>query len=458
MIVQQELLSRYDAPGPRYTSYPTAPVWHDRFGPADYEKALSLAGSRTDDPLSLYVHIPYCEHLCWFCGCTTVITQRHEQERPYVDSVLAEARLVHERLGGDRRVAQHHWGGGTPTFLEPANIERLFLGLKELFPLTDAAEVSIEVDPRVTTRAQLESLAKIGFNRISMGLQDFDEKVQKAVHREQSFDQTRAIIESSRELGFLSVNVDLIYGLPHQTIESFQRTLDLVQTLRPDRIACYGYAHVPWLKKHQRVIPEEALPKGKDKLDLYLASLQSFGDHGFEPIGMDHFALADDELAVAARSGTLHRNFMGYSTRPAEDMISFGMSAISEVSGAFAHNHKDVQSWRDDVERGRLPIHRGLWRSAEDEERRRIILHLMCRFRVDFADHGGKAEFHRRYGDELLRLQPMVDDGLASITDEAIKVTDMGRLFVRNLCMVFDAYLDPSTHGQGKGPMFSRTV
>ncbi|MEE9126601.1 MAG: oxygen-independent coproporphyrinogen III oxidase, partial [Planctomycetota bacterium] len=253
------------------------------------------------------------------------------------------------------------------------------------------------------------------------------------------------------------VNVDLIHGLPHQTTDSFRRTLDLVHELRPDRIACYGYAHVPWLKKHQRIIPETALPRGKAKMDLYLAALQSFRDHSYEPIGMDHFALPNDELAVAARAGTLHRNFMGYTTHPAEDMVAFGMSAISEVAGAFAHNHKDIRSWQAEIEQGQLPTDRGLLRSEEDERRRRVILDMICRFRVDFADHDGSEEFRRRYQPELERLQPMADDGLARITDEAILVTDTGRLFVRNLCMVFDAYLNaPET--TDKGPRFSRTV
>jgi len=458
MKVPAELLARYDKPGPRYTSYPTAPVWHERFGADDYRAALAAAGNRSGEPLSLYVHVPYCEQMCWFCGCTTVITQNHDREDPYIDNVIREARMVREAIGAERPVAQHHWGGGTPTFLSPASMERLFLGIRELFPLTADAEVSIEVDPRVTTKEQLVLLRKVGFNRISMGVQDFDERVQKVDHREQTFEQTKAIIDTSRELGFLSVNMDLIYGLPHQTADSFQHTLNLVYELRPERIAYYSYAHVPWLKKHQRVIPEAALPRGEAKLSLYLAALQSFRDHDYEPIGMDHFALSEDELAVAARAGTLHRNFMGYTTRPAEDMVAFGMSAISDVAGAFAHNYKDVQSWQAEIEQGRLPTDRGLVRSEEDERRRRLILHLMCRFRVDFADHGGQGEFQRRYQPELQRLQPMVDDGLARITDEAIEVTDAGRLFVRNLCMVFDAYLNAPESTDDKGPRFSRTV
>jgi len=475
--VGADLLSRYDKPGPRYTSYPTAPMWRQDFDARDYRAALAAAGRSPEQPLSIYVHVPFCEQMCWFCGCTTVITKRPDRADPYIDTVVQEARLVREALGAERKVAQHHWGGGTPTFLSPRSIEKLYSGVSRLFPLEEDAEVSIEVDPRVTTREQLVVLRRLGFNRISMGVQDFDHAVQEAVHREQSFQQTRAVVDTSRELGFLSVNIDLIYGLPHQTTGSFKKTLDLVHELRPDRIACYGYAHVPWLKKHQRVIPEQAIPRGKAKLDLYLVALESFGEHGYEAIGMDHFALEGDELAVAARSGKLHRNFMGYATHPADDMVALGMSAISEVAGAFAHNYKDVGTWRAEIERGQLPTDRGLRRSEDDERRRRLILDLMCRFRVDFDDYGGSEAFRRRYGAELERLQPMVADGLAEVTEDSIMVTDTGRLFVRNLCMLFDAYLSapgstisgsdntrpggqsPGEQSDGDGiPRFSRTV
>ncbi len=448
------LLARYDKPGPRYTSYPTAPVWSAEFSALDYEARLRAASERQGDPLSLYVHIPYCNAMCFFCGCATVITQRHEKEEPYVDRVLAEARLAHAALGSSRPVAQHHWGGGTPTFLGPAMIEKLFHGLCDLFPLGDGAEVSIEVDPRITTQEQVETLARIGFNRISMGVQDFDPKVQETIHRVQSFEQTRAIVDGARALGFVSVNMDLIYGLPYQTQDSFRRTLDRFHELTPDRIACYSYAHVPWLKKHQRVIPEEALPRGADKLALYLTAVESFVAHGHAPIGMDHFAKTDDELSVAAAEGRLHRNFMGYTTLPADDMVSFGMSSISEIDGAFAQNEKTLPAWQEAVDAGRLPVARGLVRGEEDERRRKIILDLMCRFCAPFADHGGACEFRRRYATELAELEPLAEDGLVRVTDAAIEVTETGRLFVRNICMAFDAYLDR----ESTGPRFSRTV
>ena len=320
----RELLAKYDRPGPRYTSYPTAPAWCDDFGPVDYAERLRESG-KSSTPMSLYVHIPYCESMCYFCGCSTVITQRHDKEAPYVDAVLREARLVRETMGNSRTVAQHHWGGGTPTFLSPEHLAKLYRGIDELFPTAADAEVSIEVDPRITTHEQLAMLADLGFNRVSMGVQDFNPEVQKAIHRVQSFEKTESLVQSARALGFRSVNLDLIYGLPHQTEASFAATLEQFHELNADRIACYGYAHVPWLKKHQRVIPESALPTGADKLALYLVALESFLERGYVAIGMDHFARPDDELAIAAESGTLHRNFMGYSTHPADDMVSFGM-------------------------------------------------------------------------------------------------------------------------------------
>ncbi len=454
--VEAELLARYDQPGPRYTSYPTAPAWSDDFGPDDHAASLARAREHTDRPLSLYVHLPFCESMCWYCGCNVRITQDHSRSNRYVDHVLREADLAIAHLGQDRRVVQHHWGGGTPTFLPPAELVRLFEGLAARLPHADDAEISIEVDPRVTTREQLEALRSVGFNRISMGVQDFDPQVQQAIHRVQSYEQTKALVDDARALGFESVNLDVVYGLPHQSVETFARSLAQVLTLDPDRLACYGYAHVPWLKKHQNVIPEDALPKGLDKLRLYLTALEAFQAAGHDVVGMDHFAKSTDALAVAASSGTLHRNFMGYTTRPAEDMVSFGMTSISEVDRAFAQNRKGLREWENEIAAGRLPVDRGLRRSADDEERRRIILDLMCRFRLDYESHGGREAFERVHAEALRTLRPMADDGLCQFDDDGITVTDLGRLFVRNLAMPFDAYL-ARQRASGK-PVFSRTV
>ncbi|HLQ38879.1 MAG TPA: oxygen-independent coproporphyrinogen III oxidase [Planctomycetota bacterium] len=455
-VVATELLLRYDRPGPRYTSYPTAPAWSCSFAAVQYAERLAQAGKRSSTPVSLYVHIPYCASMCWYCACSVVISKDQDKGERYVDLVLAEAGLVHRHLGGSRPVLQHHWGGGTPTSLRPAAIERLFRGLHRLFPPLPGAELSVEVDPRVTTRDHLVALAAGGCNRISMGVQDFDRTVQQAIHREQSFEMTAELIAAARQLGFQSINLDLVYGLPHQTEASFARSLALVHQLAPDRVACYSYAHVPWLKKHQQLIDEAALPRGLQKLQLYRLALEHFTGLGYEPIGMDHFARGGDELALAAAQGRLHRNFMGYTTRPADEMLAFGVTAIGEVDGAFVQNHKDVPEWSACVERGELPTHRGHRRSAEDDQRRAIVLDLMCRFHLAFADHGGRLAFAGRYAAELQRLRPMVDDGLCTIDDAGIRVTPVGRLLVRNLCMAFDAYLDhqaPASPGR-----FSRTV
>ncbi|MEM7199643.1 MAG: oxygen-independent coproporphyrinogen III oxidase [Planctomycetota bacterium] len=457
--VSVDLLERYDQPGPRYTSYPTAPVWGEGFGPSDYAERLSLAGECVDRPMSVYVHIPYCERLCLYCACNVVITRDAANGEDYAQAVLNEARLVARHMGSARPVVQHHWGGGTPTFLAPDVMRRLFDGLAELFPPAPGAEVSIEVDPRVTTREHLRALAAAGFRRISLGVQDFDATVQLAIHREQSFDLTRGLIADARALGFDSVNLDLVYGLPQQSVPGFDRTLEQVHELAPDRIACYSYAHVPWLKKHQRAIDESALPRGADKLALYQHALEFLADRGYEPIGMDHFSRREDELAVAARQGRLHRNFMGYTTRAADDLIGLGLTAISEVHGAFAQNHKAMSQWRAALADDSLPTTRGHLRSEEDERRRGIVLDLMCRFICRYDDHGGVDSFRSRYGEELQRLSAAVDDGLVRVDDEAITVTRVGRLFVRNVCMAFDEYLGRE---QPKRPQvterFSRTI
>ncbi|MCK5940935.1 MAG: oxygen-independent coproporphyrinogen III oxidase, partial [Planctomycetes bacterium] len=398
-----------------------------------------------------------CESLCWYCACSVVITQDRDKAAAYVDTLLQEADLVAAALGEhDRRVVQHHWGGGTPTFLPPDECRRLFEGLCARFPLADGAEVSIEVDPRVTTDEHLEALAAVGFHRISMGVQDFDPKVQQAIHRVQSFQTTQHLVERSRELGFDSVNLDLVYGLPYQNPDGFAATLAQIAELRPDRIACYSYAHVPWLKKHQQLMPEDAMPTGADKQALFCQALAALVDDGMEPIGMDHFARSDDELCVAAHAGRLHRNFMGYTTRPADDMLSFGVTSIGEVDGAFTQNLKEVKTWREAIARGELPTQRGHRRSDDDERRRRVILDLMCRFALSFDDHGGRAAFEAAYRDALDKLRPMADDGLLVFDEGGLTVTDDGKLLVRNLAMAFDAYL-PKQPG-GDAPRFSRTV
>lgn len=454
--VPHELLSRYDQPGPRYTSYPTAPVWSHEFGPDDHRENLVRANKQDGAGMSLYVHVPFCRSMCFYCGCSVIIARDPKNGDRYVEEVLQEAALARTTLQANRPVVQHHWGGGTPTFLTPEQLERLFKGLLAIYPHTPDAEISIEVDPRVTSVRQLEVLRECGFNRISMGVQDFDEEVQVAINRIQPFEQTRDLVEASRSLGFTSVNLDLVYGLPHQTAEKFAHSIQQVLGLRPDRLACYGYAHVPWLKKHQEVISVEDLPRGSDKLDLYLLSLNAFQDAGYEAIGMDHFALPEDGLVKAANSGNLHRNFMGYATHQAEDMLSFGVTSISEIAGAFAQNVKQLNQYREHLQAGRLPVERGMRRSEDDEKRRAIILDLMCRFSLDYDAHGGVEAFRLQYSSAMEAMEPLARDGLIELDDRGIRVTSIGRLFVRNVAMPFDAYLEKQR--KAKKPMFSRTV
>ena len=415
--------------------------------------------------MSVYVHIPYCASMCWYCACSVVITQDADKAVRYVDDVLLEADLVRDAMASgmtrgravDRPVVQHHWGGGTPTFLPPEECERLFLGLAERFPLAESAEVSIEVDPRVTQTAHLEALRRVGFHRISMGVQDFDPEVQESIHRVQGFEMTRELILTARDLGFSSVNLDLVYGLPHQTEAGFGRSLELVADLDPDRVACYSYAHVPWLKKHQKLISVDALPDAVLKHRLYLLAHRFFLDQGMEAIGMDHFAKGTDELAVAARGQRLHRNFMGYTTRPAPAMLGLGVTAIGEVSGGVLQNAKTIPEWQDAIRSGVLPVARGHRLTGEDEVRRSIILQLMCQFGASFEALGGRDAFFSRFKAASEALRPMERDGLVVIGEDGLEVTPLGRLLVRNLCMVFDEYLEKQ-RSQLSGPRFSRTV
>jgi len=461
--IDTSMLMRYDRPGPRYTSYPTAPVWADDFPESEWTSAMQRANAKPGAPLSLYVHIPYCRSMCLYCGCSVIVTKNLDKARSYVDIVLDEADLLAAQLPDRRTLHQHHWGGGTPTYLPPEELRRLFLGISERFDHAEDAEISIEVDPSVTTLEQLQVLREVGFNRLSMGIQDFTPEVQETVHRIQSVEQTRTLIQEGRRLGFESVNVDLIYGLPHQKLETFANTLDTVIDWKVDRVACYSFAFVPWLKKHQRALPEDALPDRQTKYELFALALQKFGAAEYVAIGLDHFARSDDTLAHAVEDGRLHRNFMGYTTRmkegrDGEDMLALGVTSIGDVAGTFGQNKKDRRSWQDAIESGHLPVDRGHTRTKDDNERRRIILDLMCQFGLDFTDYEseGQPPFVERYKDAIAELEELVDDGICEVDDEGIRVTEQGRIFLRNICMPFDAYL-AAQRKSGK-PMFSRTV
>ncbi len=456
--VTADLLKRYDRAGPRYTSYPTAVEFTESFGPAAYRERLAAAARRPDLPLSLYTHIPFCRSRCSFCACTVLITRNPRVSEKYMGYLLREIDLVAPLLGDRRRVKQFHWGGGTPTYLDLEQIRRLFGKFAEHFTLEPDAEVALEVDPRVTTADQMELLRELGFNRVSMGVQDFDADVQDAIHREQPFEMTRDLVAISRRLGYHSVNVDLVYGLPRQTEEGFLRSIDQVVGIRPDRLAVYSFAMVPWMKRNQRLIRPDELPSPDVKLRLYGHARAKFLEAGYQAIGMDHFALPEDELSVAARGRVLHRNFMGYTTRPAPDMVGFGMSSIGEVSGAFVQNHKSLTKYYESLDAGEIPVERGYALDADDERRRAVILALMCNFHLDVPEWERRfgREFAAEYAAEIRELREGPEaHGFAKVTPAAIEVTPTGSLFVRNLAMIFDRHLRAKT---GDRPVFSRTV
>jgi oxygen-independent coproporphyrinogen III oxidase len=455
-----DLLRKYDRPGPRYTSYPTAVEFHGGFDESAYRERLADAARRPEEPLSLYLHLPFCEARCSFCGCMVVITQKREVAARYLEYVHREIALLAQALGERRRVVQHHWGGGTPTYLSVDQIEALAAVVRRHFDVEKGAEVAIEVDPRVTTDEQLERLRALGFNRLSLGVQDLDPVVQEAVNRIQGEALTRGLFDTARRLGFESINVDLIYGLPFQTLEGFARTLDAVVAMRPDRLAVYSYAHVPWIRGNQRRIDPADLPPPSRKLELFLAATEAFLGAGYRPIGMDHFALPGDELAVAADAGKLHRNFMGYTTRPATDMVGAGVSAIGDVGGAFAQNTKKLSTYYATLDRDRFPVERGYPLDADDQVRRFVITELMCNLGLDVGrvEQRFGIEFSRYFATELGELAAEggpVADGLVEVRPDRVQVTARGRLLVRNVCMTFDRYLRRKSADR---PVFSRTV
>jgi oxygen-independent coproporphyrinogen-3 oxidase len=452
-LTTAELVRRYDRPGPRYTSYPTALELHEALGTDAYREALGQAGRR-DGPLSLYVHLPFCEERCLFCGCHVVVTRHREVAERYLGFLEKEIAAVAGLLGRGRRVTQLHWGGGTPTYLSPDQMRRLFRMLSDRFAIDPDAEIAIEVDPRVTTPEHLATLKELGFNRLSAGVQDFASDVQEAIGRHQTYEQAATLVAKARELGFTSVNLDLVYGLPRQTKESFEETLRTVTELRPDRLAIYSYAHVPWLKGHQRKIAVEDLPQAETKAALLASAVRMLTVAGYVPIGMDHFALPDDELARAAREGGLWRNFMGYTVRRGNDLVGLGLSAIGDLDGTFFQNQRKLHAYERAAEAGGLTTERGYAPTPDDRLRRHVITELMCNFRLDRADVERRfgIRFDETFRRELDELLPLAEDGLVRIDAKGITVAE--RLFVRNVCMIFDAYL-----GRHRGrPRWSRTV
>ncbi|WP_298829652.1 oxygen-independent coproporphyrinogen III oxidase [uncultured Piscinibacter sp.] len=447
-VVTEELLRRLDVNGPRYTSYPTADRFVDAFGPDDYARALDQRAEGAGviggaSPLSIYVHIPFCESLCYYCACNKVITKHHERAAEYLDALEKEVALHVARLGAGQAVSQLHFGGGSPTFLSDAELTRVMGVLRKSFRVAPGAETSIEVDPRTVNHERLAHLASLGFNRLSFGVQDFDPAVQQAVHRVQSREMVASLMASARELGFESTNVDLIYGLPKQTPESLQRTVREVAELRPERIALYSYAHLPQRFKPQRRIDAAALPPAGDKVRMLSEAIAGFVGHGYQYIGMDHFALPGDSLAAAKRQGRLHRNFQGYSTQPDCDLIGLGVSSIGRVGATYSQNAKTLPEYYDAVNHGQFPVVRGLALTREDLLRRAVIMAIMCQGRLEFEsiELAHLIDVRKHFAAELEQLRALEESGLVVIEPSAIQVTALGWYFIRSVAMVFDKHL-----------------
>lgn len=451
-----DLLKKYSKPGPRYTSYPTAPVFNSDFTAEDYSNEIITTNETSSAPLSLYFHIPFCDTLCYFCGCNMLITRDRQKIANYISYIKKELQMARDLIRDDRMVDQLAWGGGTPTYLNPDEIRDLASTTQRLFPFTKNIEASAEIDPRGMTKDHLYALFEGGFNRISMGLQDFNEKVQIAVNRVQPEDMTREVIEWARGIGFESINLDLIYGLPFQTLDTFEETLDKVIDIAPDRFAVFNYAHVPWLKKHMSLIHEEDLPSPDMKLRILKRTIEKLNDAGYIYIGMDHFAKPDNELAIAQKMKTLYRNFQGYSTKAGCDLYGFGITAISQFDRMYAQNQKTLNEYYKCLDAKTLATHVGYRLSDDDVLRRMVIMKLMCDFELDkrLIESSFGIVFDDYFADAYPMLEEIVDDGCIKISDDKIEVIGFGKLIIRNIAMAFDAYLPK----QMEKPIFSKTV
>ena len=452
--VNLDLIKKYNVPGPRYTSYPPATQFSDEMPREVVLENIRANNERAGD-LSLYFHLPFCQTLCWFCGCTTVITTQQGKSATYLKYIEKELDLMGRSLNPKRQAVQVHLGGGTPTFLLPEEIRALGQLIHSRFTMSSDVEAGVEVDPRRLSREHITALREAGFNRASMGVQDNDPVVQKAIHRIQPFEQTKMVVEWIRDAGFKSINIDLIYGLPHQTPASFQKTLEEVLSLRPDRFAVFNYAHVPWIKPAQRIFEEGVLPSAEVKLELLKLTIEKLTSSGYVYIGMDHFALEEDELAIAQREKTLQRNFQGYSTKGGADIYAFGMSSISQADGIYWQNQKELPVYYKELDDGKHPIARGYLLSDDDELRRVTIMRLMCDLGLEFDTMSQTLgiDFEHYFARELASLVDMEADGLIERTARGLNVTDVGRLLIRNLAMRFDAYLTGE-----KERRFSKTI
>jgi len=449
LVFDAERIRRYDTSGPRYTSYPTAVQFREDFGEAEY-RAAAAGSNASGAPLSLYVHLPFCDTVCYYCACNKIVTKNRSRTGPYLDRLFREIELQGSLFDRTRPVDQLHWGGGTPTFLSAEQMRALMDRTRQRFRLRDddRGEYSIEVDPREADADTVRLLRELGFNRLSLGVQDFDPAVQQAVNRHQSESETFAVLEAARECGFRSVSFDLIYGLPFQSVASFGTTLEKVIAAGPDRMSVFNYAHLPELFKTQRQIRSEDLPSPTEKLAILQYTIERLTTAGYVYIGMDHFARPDDELAIAQRQGTLYRNFQGYSTHADCDLVAMGITAIGKVGATYSQNLKTLDGYYSALDAGRLPVFRGIALSHDDRLRREVITRLICHFRLEFTtiESAYGIEFRDYFADELAGLQAMQADGLLTIDANGITVAPVGKLLIRNICMIFDRYLASASH------------
>ncbi len=455
-MIDFEKFSKYSKPGPRYTSYPTAVEFNEKFDFNSYVKELEKQDKNR--ALSLYFHLPFCRSACYFCGCNVVYTSKEEKKERYIDYLEKEIEILSKFLDTKREVIQLHFGGGTPTFFNEKQLERVLDIIYSHFSnFSKEAEISCEIDPRFLTKEQMALLAKRGFNRISFGVQDFDFKVQEAVHRIQSFEITKNAVDLAREYGMESVNIDLIYGLPYQSLDSFKKTLDDVLKLNPDRLAVFNYAHVPWMKKTMRKIDETTLPKPSVKLEILKYTIDFFTSNGYKMIGMDHFAKPDDELFKAIEKGELHRNFQGYTTKGGADLIGIGLTSIGEGEDYYVQNHKEMREYEAALDRGELPVYRGIKLNRDDLIRKAVIMELMANFKLNISkiEKDFSINFKDYFKDALKELEEFEKEDLVSINDKEIRVSETGTMLIRNIVMPFDAYLKKIPE---KKRVFSKTV
>lgn len=451
--IDLDLVRKYSVPGPRYTSYPPATQFTTELAPDMIEAAVAEDNTPGAGPLSLYYHLPFCETRCWFCGCTTVITRRRESASEYLDDLIREMQLTATRMDTSRPVAQIHFGGGTPTFFPPEELRRLGGAIRKIFSVSPATEFSVEIDPRRLLLEHVTALQEIGATRASLGVQDTNPSVQLAIHRVQPHSQNQRAFDWLRNAGFHSINVDLIYGLPLQTAATFEHTIEDVLALGPDRLSVFSYAHVPWIKPAQRIFDDRSqLPSAEEKLAMFALAHAKLTAAGYIDIGLDHFARADDELALAQRAGTLHRNFQGYSTHAEASLYGFGMSSISSTAMTYRQNHKTLPAWRDAIAAGQLPVERGLRLTLEDRRRRTIIMKLMCDRQLDYSalSHTFGLNFAERYATQLASLKDLEADGLIARTETGLKVTPVGAPLLRVIAMRFDAHLSSDAQRHSK--------